>query len=261
MEHDPLNDLMKKRDELILRHEELRAQEPFLAQTRRLQRLTEGLAFALQAIWFMSTRNRHIYDEFLSFRFFDDMIQSAVAIWVLAREGQITCAKREMRYMLESCAKHVYVDIKTMGTPLDAKIAYLENKVPRSSVSFTEDFQLYQFTETESKEFMNTVRGTYSFLCSYVHRSREQIEETLHLLEHGISPGFETAKEIEGFNRRLSALYDLVLVLHFNALGMSLTGDVFVHVLDERKDWPFHRTKFVKLLSQYFDYKHERKSR
>jgi hypothetical protein len=254
-------ELERKREELIVHHEKLRAEEPFVAQTKRLGRLTHGITFALQAIWFMSTRNRRVYDEFLSFRSFDDVLQSVVAIWVLAREGQLTCAKREMRYMLESCAKHVYVDLKTMGTPLSKKITFLEKEVPRSSVSFTENFRLYQFSEKENKEFMNTVCSMYSILSRYVHRSREQVEEMFQLLEHGISPGFETAKEVESFNRTLSAFYDLVLVLQFNALGMALTGEIFVQALDEMRNWPFHRTKFVKLLSRHFDYKHERKSR
>ena len=108
MSDDPLKELLQKRDEHILRHEQSRSQEPFVAQTKRLQRLTEGVAFGLHSIWLRSTRCRSIYDEFLTFRFFDDLIQSVVAIWALAREGQLTSAKREMRYMLESCAKHVY---------------------------------------------------------------------------------------------------------------------------------------------------------
>jgi hypothetical protein len=49
--------------------------------------------------------------------------------------------------------------------------------------------------------------------------------------------------------------------MHFNALGMGLAGDISVHILDDMKDWPFHKTKFTKLLSSYFDYKHERKNR
>ena len=63
------------------------------------------------------------------------------------------------------------------------------------------------------------------------------------------------------FNALLSQLYDMTIVMHFNTLGMGLAGDVFVNVLDDKKYWPFHKTKFVKLLSSYFDYKHERQNR
>ena len=165
-----------------------------------------------------------------------------------------------MRYMLESCAKHVYVDLKRMGLPLSEKLAFLKNEVPNSSVSFVDNFQLYEFSVDENKKFMDSILSTYSSLCKYVHRSPGQIDETLRLIQRGISPGFETAKELESFCRQLAKLYDLILVMHFNALGMRLTGDVFTNVLDSSEKWPYHRTKFVKVLSSYFDYKHERQA-
>jgi hypothetical protein len=108
---------------------------------------------------------------------------------------------------------------------------------------------------------MDDIRGTYSDLCKYVHRSPQQIRETLLQFERGIFLGFETADQLEVFVRLLARVYDLLLVMHFNALGMALTGDVFVHALDSDEKWPFHKTKFVKLLSGYFDYKSERQNR
>lgn len=261
MINDSLRQIVAKRDELIAGHEELRAKEPFASQSKRLLRLTEGVAFGLHSIWLMSRRCPSIYDEFLTFRFFDDIIQSVVAIWSLTKEGQLTPAKREMRYLLESCAKHVYVDLKQMSKPLSEKRTFLETEVPSSSVSFTDDFRLYQFSDAENKEFMDSIRSMYSSLCKYVHRSPEQIEEALRLIQRGVSPGFETSQDVEYFCRELAQLYDLVLVMHFNALGMGLAGDVFTHFLDSLEKWPYHKTKFVKVLSSYFDYKHERQPR
>lgn len=261
MNDHPLSQIRAKLDEHIAGHKELRAKEPFVSQSKRLLRLTEGLAFGLHSIWLISRRCPSIYDEFLTFRFFDDTIQSVVAIWSLAKEGQLTPAKREMRYLLESCAKHVYVDLKKMSKQFTEKLIFLDTHVPKSSVSFVDDFRLHQFSDAENKEFMDCIRSMYSSLCKYVHRSPEQIEETLRLLQRGVSPGFETEQDLESFCRELAQLYDSVLVMHFNALGMGLAGDVFTHALDSLEKWPYHRTKFVKLLSSYFDYKHERQVR
>ena len=108
---------------------------------------------------------------------------------------------------------------------------------------------------------MDEIRSTYAELCRYVHRSPAQIRETLRAFEDGVFLGFETADQLDAFVKLLARVYDLLLVMHFNALGMSLTGDVFVHILDEDEKWPFHKTKFVKLLSTYFDYKSERQNR
>src|SRR5260221_9721882 len=114
----------------IASHAELRASDAFVAQTKRLWRLTEGMAGGLHAIWLMSTRNQRVFDEFLALRFVDDTLQSLVAIWSLAKEGQLTAAKREMRYMLESCLKHVYVDLMEMGKPISEKLSYIEEHLP-----------------------------------------------------------------------------------------------------------------------------------
>lgn len=261
MNGNPIGDVLAAREEAIARDEKLRSAEPFVSQTKRLYRLTQGFAYALQAVWLTSTRCKSTFDDFLSIRFFDDTIQSSVAIMSLAKEGQLTAAKREMRYMLESSAKHVYVDLKQMGKPLVDKLAFLEKDAPRSSMSFTGDFQLYTFSEADNKAFMNAIGALYSELCRYVHRSKEQIDEALMLIQRGVSPGFDTAQELRSFVRLLARFYDLILVLHFNALGMSLSGDIFVHVLDENEKWPYHKTKFVKTLSSCVDYKHERQSR
>lgn len=161
-----------------------------------------------------------------------------------------------MRYLLESCAKHVYVDLKQMSKPFTEKLIFMRIYTPSSSVSFADDFRLYKFSDTQNKEFMDSIRSMYSSLCKYVHRSPEQIDEALRLLQRGVSPGFETSQEVESFCRELAQLYDLVLVMHFNVLGMSLSSDVFTHTLDELEKWPYHKTKFVKLLSSYFDRKH-----
>lgn len=246
------------RDEKIAAHAKLRATEPFVAQEKRLQRLTEGFALGVHSIWWMTTRAPDIYDEFLTFRFTDDTLQSAVAIWSLAKEGQLTAAKREMRYALESLAKHAYVDLKQMGKPLSEKLEFLDAAVPRSSVSFVDDFRLHSYSDDDNKAFMTEIKNQYAILCRYVHRSKEQVDEALRLLKRGIAPAFETPNEIESFCRDLERLYDLLLVLQFNALGLGLAGDVFVQVLDDNQKWPYHKSKFTKLLSSEFNYKSER---
>ncbi|TCO82004.1 hypothetical protein EV699_10699 [Plasticicumulans lactativorans] len=258
MNNDPFESIRAAHEKVVANHAALRSSEPFVAQTKRLQRLTEGVTFGIHAMWMMSTRSS-TYDEFLSFRFIDDTLQSVVAVWSLAREGQLTVAKRELRYLLESVSKHVYADLKLMGKPLAEKITFLADHIPSSSVSFVEDFRLYSYSDPENKAFMGEIKSQYSSLCRYVHRSPEQVQESLRLLTQGISPGFETPKQLESFVRELERVYDVLLVLLFNALGPGLAGDVFVHMLDDHRTWPYHKTRFTKLFSREFDYKAERR--
>jgi hypothetical protein len=260
MNNDPFESSTAAHEKVVANHAVLRASEPFVAQTKRLQRLTEGVVFGIHAMWMMSRRSNK-YDEFMSFRFIDDTLQSIVAVWSLANEGQLTVAKRELRYLLETASKHVYADLKLIGKPLAKKIAFLADEVPSSSVSFVEDFRLCSYSSLDNKAFMDEIKSQYSSLCRYVHRSPEQVKESLRLLTRGISPGFETAKQVEFFVRELERVYDVLLVLMFNALGLDLAGDVFVHALDDDCKWPYHKTRFTKLLSKEFDYKAERRAR
>ena len=261
MHTDPIRKAIEKRDSHIEEHARLRNSEQFRALTTRLLRLMEGFVAGVHATWLMSRRAPNIYDEFLTFRFVDDTLQSAVAIWSLSKDGQFTAARRELRYMLETSTKHAYVDLKQMGKPLREKINFLGAQVPNSSVSFVDDFRLYSFSDVENKAFMDFIRSSYSSLCRYVHRSPEQIDEALRLLKRGVAPAFETPREVQSFILELERLYDVILVLMFNALGLGLASDVFVNVLDDMKTWPFHKTPYTKLLSATFDFKAERNAR
>ncbi len=257
MNNEPFESIRAAREKILTEHDALRSSESFISQTKRLQRLTEGVVFGIRAMWMMSRRSS-IYNEFLSFRFIDDTLQSVVAVWSLAKEGQLTVAKRELRYLLESVSKHVYADLKLMGKPLAEKINYLADDIPSSSVSFVEDFRLNSYSDSGNKALMDEIRSRYSYLCRYVHRSAEQVDESLRQLAKGISPGFETPKQLASFVRELERVYDVLLILLFNALGLSLAGDVFVGVLDDHRSWPYHKSRFTKLLSKEFDYKAER---
>jgi hypothetical protein len=50
----------------------------------------------------------------------------------------------------------------------------------------------------------------------------------------------------------------MVLVMLFHGFGDSMSGDLFIQLLDDNKKWKFHKSKYVKEYSKNFDYKHER---
>ncbi len=257
---DPSLALKEERARKIQAHDDLRNTPEFKAQQVRCVRLMEGAALGLHSTWLMASRCQSLIDDFLTFRFVDDTLQSIISIWALANEGLHNPARREMRYLLEAASKHLYVDLKLMhaNARLSEKIAFLESTVSSSSVAFVSDMTLYGFDVAQNKEFIDEISSTYSRLCQYVHRSPEQVSKSIALLSRGISPGFDTAQEFEALNQEITQLYDLVLVMHFNALGLGLAGDLFVSLFDGMQAWPYHRTKHVARVSRLFDYKFER---
>ena len=72
------------------------------------------------------------------------------------------------------------------------------------------------------------------------------------------TPGAAT---LVAFNHLLVQTYDVVLVLVFEGIGPSFTGDRFVTAFDSHPQWRFHRTKFVGRMSRHFDQQAERQHR
>lgn len=53
----------------------------------------------------------------------------------------------------------------------------------------------------------------------------------------------------------------IVILLAFETIGPSFTGDLLVDNLDSNDSWIFHLSEYVAIVDSQFDYKHERKSR
>jgi hypothetical protein len=192
----------------------------------------------------------------------DDLLQSAMAIFALGRQGVFNVGRRELRYMIESAVKAVYVDDSLPGsTPLSERITMAgdNSQVPRSSVEVVDRLPLRMLTDRDS--FTSAVKSGFGKLSGYIHISKQQLEERVRLVERGEFIGFESPATLRAFNEVVKQTFDLVLVLVFEGIGPAFAGDLFVTVLDDRPDWKYHRGRFVKQVSTHFDYKAERQGR
>lgn len=229
-------------------------------QERRLLRLQEGFSAGLAVVWLMASRSWDQVENSLSFAFIHDAFQTMGAVTFLASEGCYGPAKRELRYLLESTAKHAYVDLLSPRASVVERIAFLDHKVPRSSVGFVNELPLYGLSAEDEADFRASICSHYAQLSSYVHRSPNQLREELARIGTGAPEPRFLAAELERFNRLCFAVYDSAMFLQMQVLGPGLSGDALVHGLDSVSHWPFHRGKFVRRLSKFFDYKHERQS-
>src|SRR3569833_169299 len=233
----------------------------YLEQERRLIRLQEGFGVGLAAVWLMASRSWDQVENSLSFAFTHDAFQAMSAVTFLASEGCHSPARRELRDLLESMAKHAYVDLLCPRTPVAERIVYLERNVTRSSVDFIIELPLFGLGAEDEVEFRASILSHYADLSSYVHRSPRQLREELRRLRTGAPAPKLMAADLERFNRLCFAVYDVAIFLQMQVLGPGLSGDSFVNGLDNVGHWPFHRGKFVRRLSTFFNYKHERQSR
>jgi hypothetical protein len=249
-----------RRAEIIRQHETTRQSKEFQDQAKYLRRITRDFLKATQICWFAATRYEPFVDNSLVFRSIDDLNQSVVALQTLIEEGMLTPARREMRYILESSVKNLFVDQKTPTRNFEEKVMFLHEQVPRSSISVVDE--VYVPLDNELKTaFIADVKGIYSRACAYVHPSKIQIDERVSLASIDVYIGFERPRDLERVNKELFRLYEATLIFVFSALDRNSLGDIFIQWLDDDQNWRFHKGKYVKAVSSIFDYKMERKER
>jgi hypothetical protein len=83
--------------------------EQYLAQQVALGRLMQDFILAIRSAAIAFTRYPES-NRWLLHRFVDDLLESTIAIFVIARQGVFNVGRRELRYLLEAVVKHVFVD-------------------------------------------------------------------------------------------------------------------------------------------------------
>jgi hypothetical protein len=266
---DPMREFLKeqrKEHEVRVKMQDtLMASQEYQQEVKYSSRFMWDFLTALRICWFYSSRGGSIYDNSIVIRSTDDLVQSTIATSVLLRNGMHTPIKRELRYIIESSVKNLYVDqqmeVRKPLPSLAERLDFLHDHVDRSSIDVREHLRLVAFDAATEKQFIDELNDVYRDCCAYVHPSKRQIEERLDLAEQGRSSGFETAEELRAIAKLMFRVYDMALTLYFHGFGLSMTGDVFTNGFDDRPEWKFHKGKYVKLVSAHFDYKVERKSR
>lgn len=240
---------------------ELVASPAYQTQLKFIQRMSYDVAMVLNISLTYSQRTDKHFKNSLVIQSTDDLAQSTFAILNLVEEGLINPAKRELRYVIESSVKNLYVDQYAGGLEsfpeLTERLAFLKANVKPSSIDVRNQLILRALSSDNTKQLIDDIYSNYRDCCAYVHVSHEQIEERLKMREKGRSFGFETADELRNIGRLMFRVYDIVLTLYFHGCGLSTTGDIFIHTLDDLTTWKFHKGKYVSLVSTFFNYKYE----
>lgn len=224
-------------------HDECRRTEQFEEEVANLRRISADFINAVRIATFVFPRYPDSL-KWLQCSFSDDLLESAISILALGEQGVFNVGRRELRYMLETLVKQVYVDQQLPGdASVDERLDYLHEHVPRSSIKPVDELKLRMVSPTD--DFRSAVKSCFGATSGYVHPSRRQFDERLVRASRGEFAGFESAATLASFSKLVFAVYDLLLVLVFEGIGPAFTGDVFVQLLDEDRDWKFHRGRFV----------------
>lgn len=223
----------------------------FVSQQKYLARFTSDFIMALRSISIYSTRAKDMYDNFLTIRAIDDLLQSVVQIQFMVENGIHNPVRRELRYLIEMMTKYLTVDYDQMGKSITIKTQYLADHIPNSSIDVIDRCSL-PFSISQNKELRDEVTDLFKKACAYVHPSKKQIDEQLKNYDEGLYIGFETVKMIEDLNKVIFRVYDILLVMLFHGSGPSMTKDLFEALFNDKKDWKFHKGKYTRELAATF---------
>ncbi|ADL51385.1 hypothetical protein [Clostridium cellulovorans] len=242
-----------------IEHGAFRESEKYQQEIKYFNGIVNDFIDVVRACFFTSTRDINLFNNSLLFNSSDAFLESAISCGMLVNEGAINPVYRELRYMLEVALKYTIVDQVCYQLNYEERIDYFNKKIPKSSIDCIDDLQLIGLEKSSIKDFINSSRDVYKKLCVYVHPSKTQINDWIKREKKCAYLGFESENEIKRISKSTYNVLEIIITCYLNCLGVSSLGDVFIYYLDEKKKWKFHKSKYIKQMSQYYDYKFERK--
>jgi len=232
----------------VAAHAELRQTSEWKHVQRRISLNTRGFLLGLHTSWLMSRRWTDYYDNTLTYRFIDDLMESAISIHVEVDNGALNSARRELRFVLETAINHAYIDRLLPRADLETKLGHPEAR----------DVDI---VKAARKMGMIVALGPlYGRLSQVVHPTPAQLRTRLEQSARGVYLGFETPAELREFAELQLEVYDIALWCVFDSLGPGLTGDLFINVFDDVLWWPYHHSPLAYSISRGLNYKAERQN-
>lgn len=249
----------KEKEDKIAEHKKHLDSKEYKDALDLLNIITHDFIKGIKVCSMYSLRGTDFRNNSLSLNHIDDYLMSAIMILAALKEGGINPAKREMRYLIDSSMRYLYVDQQLWRATLDDKLAYFDRKIDKSNIKYINniDFHLIKNSKLQS-DFCSEYKKNYGKACEYVHASTNQIKERFSLYERGITIGYERAENLREVTEFLSEIYAALLVFTFHAAGVSTVGDAMVETLSPQNNWVYNGNKYISQIDSYFDYKHER---
>ena len=109
------------------------ASPAYQSELKFIERMTSDIFILLRLCLMYSGRAGKYSENSLTIRSTDDLAQSVLAAWHLVQQGMINPVKRELRYIIESSVKYLYVDQHAKGmeslAKLTERLAFIDTNV------------------------------------------------------------------------------------------------------------------------------------
>lgn len=190
-----------------------------------------------------------------------DLLQSAMSLHIVVREGVLNVARRELRFLIEASVKIAAIQQHSYTTTIEAKIEAFKGEFSSSSISIKKDIGLSLLPEVYRASLLEEVGRLYGLTSQYVHLSPAQVSQSLEAFKSDSTAGKERPADIREFNRTAERALAASLVLLFHGVPYWVAGDWLVDSDGESVGGYFMKSRFFAAMDEGFDYKHERQGK
>ena len=189
-----------------------------------------------------------------------DFLQSAVSLPLLIQQGIHNVCRRELRFILEMSIKLCFIQQQQYESNVTSKLESFKSTLDSSSISVKNHISLEMIPPGERNTFLQDVGRLYGETSNYVHLTTTQILERIKLVNQGYTSGKESPTEVEALNSVIARGLACSLVFLLHSVPSYVAGDLLVNEDGSTPNWFFAESKYIALIDEYFDYKHERQS-
>lgn len=190
-----------------------------------------------------------------------DILQSAISIPTLIREGLLNVARRELRFLIEASVKITAVQQGSYVSTIQEKLDAYDSELSSPSISIKKSIVLGLLPEPDRAAFQEEVGRLYGQTSNYVHLSPIQILGSIAAVESGVTAGKERPSDVDALNRLMERAMAASLVLLLHSVPEWVAGDWLVESDGASVEWHFLQSRFVAGMDGSFDYKAERQCR
>lgn len=188
----------------------------------------------------------------------DDFLETSLALPYLANEGIHNVCRRELRFLLEMSIKMCFVQQAAESSTTEENLARFQRNFDSPNISLRQRVNLALLPEKHREHFNEHVGRLYGEASHYVHLTTTQLQRRLELINNGRKPGVESLEEVVALNRQIHSTLAASFVFVAHAVPSFAVGDFFVAADGSCFKWALATSKFIALLDEHFDYKHER---
>jgi hypothetical protein len=235
--------------------------EPAVASLEVTGRIVRDYLSAVRFVIADSSRDPDFGATHLLSYLSQDLIESAVGTAFLAGSGSLSVPKRELRFVIESSIKLCYVQQKNYGSSINDKLTQFDKELSSHKISMKRDLNLWMLAQSVQEQFDEELGRLYGETSTFVHLTPSQILQQIAAVDAGRTVGFESATEIDTFNRLISRGFAASLVLLFHSVSGYVAGDFLVNSNGDTIDSYFVGSRFIAGIDESFDYKAERKAK